>query len=238
MRLHQTGAGDWLEQDDSVTTAGTPNGVSRQEHGAGREGCWPWPAASPDDPERKPRRAAAAHQRGDLVPVDVIGGGLGQRPRDPQPGELPYPPFMHEQVVVVDRLKAWSCLRRFHRQDLLPVRIPRDHARIAKLSPNPQKLLVLARDLLVMARDLLAAGQPMTSGTDQVRIAAVGVIGTGRNCRYRPPALERVAAGRSRTRIATNRLHFVSRPNHHRERTVPRVNGPRPTIRPDIREAR
>jgi hypothetical protein len=34
MRLHQTGAGDWLEQDDSVTTAGTPNGISRQEHGA------------------------------------------------------------------------------------------------------------------------------------------------------------------------------------------------------------
>jgi hypothetical protein len=24
MRLHETGAGDWLEQDDSVTTAGIP----------------------------------------------------------------------------------------------------------------------------------------------------------------------------------------------------------------------
>jgi hypothetical protein len=33
--------------------------------------------ASPDDLERKPWRAAAAHQLGDLVPVDVVGDGLG-----------------------------------------------------------------------------------------------------------------------------------------------------------------
>jgi hypothetical protein len=34
MRLHETDAGDWLEQDDSVTTADTPPMAFRQEHGA------------------------------------------------------------------------------------------------------------------------------------------------------------------------------------------------------------
>jgi len=43
---------------------------------------------------------------------------------------------MHEQVVVVDRLMAWSCRCRFHRWCLLPGRIPCDHARIGKPSPE------------------------------------------------------------------------------------------------------
>jgi hypothetical protein len=77
---------------------------------AGREGYWSWGTASPDDLERKPWRAAAAYQLGDLVPVDVVGGGLGQRPWDPQQGELCHPPFMHEH-----RLMAWSGRLRFHR---------------------------------------------------------------------------------------------------------------------------
>ena len=54
-------------------------------------------------------RAATPHQLGDLVPVDVVGGSLGQRPRDPQPGELGHAPFVHQQVVVIDRFVAWSC---------------------------------------------------------------------------------------------------------------------------------
>ena len=49
----------------------------------------------PDDLERKPWRAAALHQPGHLVPVDVVGGHLSQRPRDPEPGELRHPPFVH-----------------------------------------------------------------------------------------------------------------------------------------------
>ena len=59
-----------------------------------------------------------------------------RRPWDPQPGEPCHPPFMHEQVVVVDRLMAWSCRCRFHRWGLLPGRIPCDHARIAELWPE------------------------------------------------------------------------------------------------------
>jgi hypothetical protein len=64
---------------------------------------------------------------------------------------------MNEQVVVVDRLIAWSCWCRFHRWGLPAGRIPCDHARIAGPRPNPQERLVVARDLLVVARDLLAA---------------------------------------------------------------------------------
>jgi len=30
--------------------------------------------ASPDNPQRQPWRAAAAHQLGDLMPVHVVGG--------------------------------------------------------------------------------------------------------------------------------------------------------------------
>jgi hypothetical protein len=53
-------------------------------------------AASADDLERELWRAATPHQLGDLVPVDVVRSGLGQRPRDPQPGELRHAPFMHQ----------------------------------------------------------------------------------------------------------------------------------------------
>jgi len=41
--------------------------------------------ASADDAEGKARRAAALDERGDLVPVDVVGHDVGQRPRDAQP---------------------------------------------------------------------------------------------------------------------------------------------------------
>jgi hypothetical protein len=47
MRLHETDAGDWLEQDDSVTTADTPPMAFRQEHGAIAK-----PATLPADAER------------------------------------------------------------------------------------------------------------------------------------------------------------------------------------------
>jgi hypothetical protein len=92
------------------------------------------------------------------VPVDVASGGLGQRPWDPQPGELCHPPFMHEQVVaVIDRLMAClavagsivgaSCPAGFLAITLGPPS-PR---------PNPQKLLVPCRDLIVVPRNLTAA---------------------------------------------------------------------------------
>jgi hypothetical protein len=57
--------------------------------------------------EREPWRAAAVHQLGDLVPVDVIGGGLGQQPRDPEPDELCHPPLVHQQILVVGEAEAW-----------------------------------------------------------------------------------------------------------------------------------
>lgn len=63
---------------------------------------------SADDVEREPWRAAVLDQPSDLMPVDVVGDGLSQRPRDPQPAQLPHPPFMY-RVMVVDGLVAWSC---------------------------------------------------------------------------------------------------------------------------------
>ena len=54
--------------------------------------------------KRKLWWAAALHQHGDLVPVDVISDSLSQQPWDPQPGELRHPPFMDQQGAVVDDL--------------------------------------------------------------------------------------------------------------------------------------
>jgi hypothetical protein len=88
-----------------------------------------------------------------------VVGGLGQRPWDPQPGELCHPPLVYEQVVVVDRLMAWSCRRRFHRFLLAAMQAGFLAITLGSPSPrpNPQKLLVLARDLLVVAAGLTAA---------------------------------------------------------------------------------
>jgi uncharacterized protein YecE (DUF72 family) len=49
-------------------------------------------------------RAAAADQRGDLMPVDVIGDGLGDRARQSEPEQLPGPPVVDGELSVVDGL--------------------------------------------------------------------------------------------------------------------------------------
>jgi hypothetical protein len=40
-------------------------------------------------------QSAAPDQPGDLMPADVIGPGLRQRPGDPQTRELAHPPLLH-----------------------------------------------------------------------------------------------------------------------------------------------
>src|SRR5580693_4207829 len=62
---------------------------------------WVW---SQDDLEGEAGRAAAADERGDLVPVHVIGDGLGGRRGDPQSGQLPGPPVVDERLIVVKGL--------------------------------------------------------------------------------------------------------------------------------------
>ena len=57
-----------------------------------------------DDLEGEPGRAAAADERGDLMPVHVIGDGFGERPGDPLSGQLPGPPFVDERLIVVNGL--------------------------------------------------------------------------------------------------------------------------------------
>ena len=61
----------------------------------------------------KTGRAAAVHQRGDLMPVDVRGNGFGQRRGDTQLGELCYAPVMHERAVAND-LMRWDKLHLSH----------------------------------------------------------------------------------------------------------------------------
>ena len=38
------------------------------------------------------------------MPVDVVGDRFGERPGDPQPGELPGPPVVNQRLIVVDGL--------------------------------------------------------------------------------------------------------------------------------------
>jgi hypothetical protein len=65
--------------------------------------------SSSDDAQGKPGRAAAIHQSGDLMPVDISGNSFGQRRGDSQPGELCYAPLMHDRVVA-DDLVRWDRL--------------------------------------------------------------------------------------------------------------------------------
>jgi hypothetical protein len=71
------------------------------------------PVAGPVDPsgvmsrsadyaQRDLRRAATLYEPGELMPVDIVGCGLGQRPGDPEPRELSHPPFMDKAVLIAD----------------------------------------------------------------------------------------------------------------------------------------
>ena len=56
----------------------------------------------------EPWRTTALDEPGNLMPVDVIGLGLGQRPGDPQPPELSYPPFVHEALLPPAEPGLWG----------------------------------------------------------------------------------------------------------------------------------
>src|SRR5271169_5528708 len=60
--------------------------------------------SSAGDAQGQLRWAAALHQPRDLVPVEVVGVDLGQRPGDAEPGEPCYAPVVHERLFIVD---AW-----------------------------------------------------------------------------------------------------------------------------------
>lgn len=53
-------------------------------------------------------RAAALNQLRDLMPVNVVGVNLGQRPGDAEPRELRYAPVMDEQVVMT--VPSWPVM--------------------------------------------------------------------------------------------------------------------------------
>src|SRR5262245_20428452 len=62
--------------------------------------------SSADDAQGQPRGTAALHQAGDLVPVDVVGIDLAQRPGDAELGEPCHASVVHEQVFVLCGLAA------------------------------------------------------------------------------------------------------------------------------------
>jgi hypothetical protein len=171
--------------------------------------CRPRGTASPDDLERKPWRAAAAHQLGDLVPIDVVGGGLGQRPRDPQPRELS--PAIHARSGRYGRSPHGVVLPPpVPSSGLLPGGIPCDHARIAKPSPESAKASSPSPQLIVVAL------RP-----DSRRIADDGryrcpdqLAGTGGRLRMAATAFTGAAARPGR--------RFSSRAKPHRDRVLRR----------------
>jgi hypothetical protein len=61
------------------------------------------------------RGAAALHQPGDLMPVDVVGAGLSQQPGDAQALELRHAPAVHGRLVMVENIGGG---KRFHRSSL------------------------------------------------------------------------------------------------------------------------
>src|SRR5271170_2651632 len=85
----------------------------------------PWmagPGLSHDDLQGQPGRAAAADERGDLVPVDVVGHGFGERFRDPQFRQLPGAPVVNERLILVNGLVPALV------HDLSPMRLDGDAA--------------------------------------------------------------------------------------------------------------
>jgi hypothetical protein len=54
-----------------------------------------------DDLQGEPGRAAAADERGDLVPVHLIGNRFGEGPGDPQLDQLAGPPVVYERLARV-----------------------------------------------------------------------------------------------------------------------------------------
>jgi hypothetical protein len=68
-----------------------------------------------DDLQGQPGRTAAADQRGDLMPVDVVGDGFSKRLGDAEPGQLPGPPVVDDQLLAIDSLVALVSRNRIHR---------------------------------------------------------------------------------------------------------------------------
>jgi uncharacterized protein YecE (DUF72 family) len=89
-----------------------------------------------DDLQGQPGRAAAADERGDLVPVHVIGDGFGEGPGDPEQGELAGPPVMH-RLVLVDALVPAAGRVRLHLPS--PVRLDGDAARFRAAGQPPHQ---------------------------------------------------------------------------------------------------
>src|SRR5215469_11279083 len=79
-------------------------------------------AVSANYPQGQPQRAAALHEPGDLMPVDVVRGGLSERLWNPEPLELRHPPFVDRVLVMLDGFVASGHLGWLHHSFLQPAR--------------------------------------------------------------------------------------------------------------------
>src|SRR5580704_584572 len=70
------------------------------------------PSVLINDVQGEPRSAAAVYERGDFVPVHVIGDGFGQRPGESQPDQLGRPPVV--ELALVDDLVPGDRLDGLH----------------------------------------------------------------------------------------------------------------------------
>jgi hypothetical protein len=77
---------------------------------------------SADYAQRELRGTAALHQPGDLVPVNAVGGHLGERPGEPEAPELSRAPFVHEAPLIIDGFVTGDFRDWFHRSSLQPGR--------------------------------------------------------------------------------------------------------------------
>src|SRR5215469_1175085 len=78
-------------------------------------------AVSANYPQGQPQRAAALHEPGDLMPVDVVRGGLSERLWNPEPLELRHPPFVDRVLVMLDGFVASGHLGWLHHSFLQPL---------------------------------------------------------------------------------------------------------------------
>src|SRR5215813_3305487 len=79
-------------------------------------------AVSANYPQGQPWRAAALDEPGDLMPVDVVRVGLGERFWNPEAFELRHPPCVDQVLVTLDCFAGSDQLGWLHRSFLQPAR--------------------------------------------------------------------------------------------------------------------
>jgi hypothetical protein len=137
---------------------------------------------SADYAESEPRRATALHQLSDLMPVDIVGIGLGQWPRDAEALELSHAPFMYGVLVVVlDSLVASDARGWFHHSSLHGVS---EYARgLAQGLARDRPLLLVELVQVLQGRCAASKAAASSGGSLSISRANVSAPVRRRDCR-------------------------------------------------------